>query len=353
MMCMHRRYSAQGRGLRGRKLPVVDELWRELLDDARWAPSPHNTQPWKLRVVEEREAELLYDPERLLPDTDADGRFMTVALGMFVEAIVVAAAARGHDLAVGYDGRPLDPQAPGPALFATLRLVQYPRDEPLDRELLLERKTSRLRYDGRPLDEGLLEELRELAADYGQAFSWTSEPGLVRKMVALNEETLFSDLNDPVIRSEIGRWLRISAAEAERRRDGVEPAALGLPGLLLRVFFRAHGLLELPGIHGTVRRRYRRTMRGTRTVGWLSGPFESPAERFTAGRMLLRFWLTLTREGAQLHPFGSLITNAVAYARLHELVGNSTTGTLWLVARFGYSVDPPRSRRLDVGQLLA
>src|SRR4029450_5839588 len=103
-------------------------------------------------------------------------------------------------------------------------------------------------YDGRPLDEELLEELRELAADYGQAFSWTSESGLVRKLVALNEEPVFSDLNDPVIRSEIGRWLRVSAAEAERRRDGVAPAALGLPGLLLGGFFPGPGAFGAPGV---------------------------------------------------------------------------------------------------------
>jgi hypothetical protein len=331
----------------------VDELWRELLEDARWAPSPHNTQPWKLRVVEEREAELLYDPERLLPDTDAGGRFMTVTLGIFVEAIVVAAAARGHDLAVGYDGRPLDPHASGPTLFATLRLVPYPRDEPLGRELLLGRRTSRLRYDGCPLAEDLLEELRELAERYGHGFSWSGESGLVRKTIALNEETLFSDMNDPVIRSEIGRWLRFSEAEAARRRDGFAPAALGFPGPLLRVFFRAHGLLELPVARGIARRLYRRTMRGTRTIAWLSGPFESPADCFVAGRMLLRLWLTLARDGAQLHPFGSVITNDVAYARLHDLVGPPTTGTLWLVARLGYSAEPPRSSRLEVGELLA
>lgn len=331
----------------------MDELWREVLDDARWAPSPHNTQPWRLRVIAEREAELLYDPDRLLPDTDADGRFMTTTLGIFVEAIVVAAAARGHDLAVGYDGRALDPRASGPALFATLRLVPYPRDEPFGRELLLERRTSRLPYDGRPLDEDLLEELRELASRYGHGFSWSSESGLVRRTVALNEETLFSDMSDPVIRNEIGRWLRFSAGEAARRRDGFAPAALGFPGGLLRLFFRAHGLLELPVVRGVARRLYRRTMRGTRTIGWLSGPFDAPAECFAAGRMLLRFWLTLTREGAQLHPFGSVITNAVAYARLQELVGTPSEGTLWLVARLGYSAEPPRSSRLEVGELLA
>jgi hypothetical protein len=160
-------------------------------------------------------------------------------------------------------------------------------------------------------------------------------------------------MTDPVIRNEIGRWLRFSAAEATRRRDGFAPAALGFPGWLLRLFFRAHGLLELPVIRGSARRLYRRTMRGTRTVGWLGGPFQTPAECFAAGRMLLRFWLTLTREGAHLHPFGFVITNAVAYARLQELVGTPAEGPLWLVARLGYGAEPPRSSRLEVEELLA
>lgn len=334
--------------------PHVSELWHELLEDARWAPSPHNTQPWRLRVLSEREAELRYDAARLLPDTDTDGRFMTATLGIFVEALVIAAAARGHDLAVGYDGRPLDPRAGDRSLFATLRLVPHPRDEPLDRELLLLRRTARGPYDGRPVPDAILDELAELCAKYGTGFSWSSEPGLVRKTVALNEETLFADMNDPVIRREIGTWLRFSAGEAVRRRDGFSPDALGFPGVLLRLFFRAHGLLELPVVRPVARRLYRRTMRGTSTVGWLRGPFERPDECFRAGRMLLRFWLTLTRHGVHLHPFGSVITNAPANQRLHELIGETPEPrTLWLVMRLGYGDEPPRSRRLEVGDLLA
>jgi hypothetical protein len=88
-------------------------------------------------------------------------------------------------------------------------------------------------------------------------------------------------------------------------------------------------------------------------VGWLSGPFDSPQECFTAGRMFLRFWLTLTRAGAQLHPFGSVITNPTANARLHQLVGTPPEGALWLVLRLGYSAEPPRSSRLEVQELLA
>ena len=44
--------------------------WAELVDYARWSPSPHNVQPWKLRVLSDTEARLYYDPARLLRHTD-------------------------------------------------------------------------------------------------------------------------------------------------------------------------------------------------------------------------------------------------------------------------------------------
>ena len=50
-------------------------IWEEILDVARWAPSPHNTQPWLLRPLSREAAELYAPRERLLPVEDPDGRF--------------------------------------------------------------------------------------------------------------------------------------------------------------------------------------------------------------------------------------------------------------------------------------
>jgi hypothetical protein len=95
-------------------------------------------------------------------------------------------------------------------------------------------------------------------------------------------------------------------------------------------------------------------MRGVRTVGWLTGPFSTPEEAFHAGRMLARVWLTLTAHGIYLHPFGSVITNKRANARLRERIGvDDAHGTPWLLVRLGRSEEPPRSLRLETDALLA
>src|SRR6476469_3446571 len=61
--------------------------WTELLDYARWTPSPHNVQPWKLLVLTDTDARLYYEPARLLPHGDLTSCFTIIGLGMFIESL--------------------------------------------------------------------------------------------------------------------------------------------------------------------------------------------------------------------------------------------------------------------------
>jgi hypothetical protein len=325
-------------------------MWNDLIEVARWTPSPHNMQPWKLRVASAVEAELLYDPARLLPETDSDGAFMTVALGMFVETLAIAAHEQGRELEVEIIGD-VQPRATGLQTLGRLRLVEQSVPDALSTRLVLDRRTSRVPYDGRPVEAAVRDELAGIATGYAHRLEWSSEPELVRWLLELNRETLFFDLTDPVARREVGAWLRFSAAEAAARRDGFSPAALGFPGWLLRAYFSAARAFELPGPRHAVRRLYDRTMRGTTTVGWLSGPWEERDDWIAAGRMLARLWLTMTKHGLVLHPFGSVITNAGANAQLRSRI-EAPHGTLWLVFRAGHSMVPPRSYRLELPEVL-
>lgn len=333
--------------------PVPADRWRRILERARWAPSVHNTQAWVVRVRSEEAADLCYEPSRLLARTDEDGRFWTIGLGVFVEALDIAAGAEGLRVECGYDGLRLDAGAQGPQHFATLRLV--PRDEAasLDAALLRQRRTSRLPYDGRPVPGSITAELAGIAADAGHAAAFESDSATVAWVNELNIQTLFYDLRYRPAREEIGLWIRRSNREAERRGDGFAPRCLGFNGFLLAQFFRRHWLFDRPGIRDLILASYRRSYRGTATVGWLSGPQERPEDWFGAGRMLMRFWLTAAREGLVIHPFGSVITNPMAHARLLERIAGIEPGhEAWLLFRMGWSETPPPSVRLPISEVL-
>jgi len=189
--------------------------WREILDDARWAPSPHNTQPWLVRLLSPEAAELYAPRERLLPVEDPEGRFETAAQGIFLEALDVAAGKLGLTV----ETEPLFPSLGADAderpLVARLRLV--PREEParFAARLLHRRRTSRLPYDGRPVDQQALAELSAIAAELGHQARFTSDPALVDWVVSLNADTVFYDLVEDDRREEIARWTHLSERTAQ------------------------------------------------------------------------------------------------------------------------------------------
>lgn len=334
--------------------PVNAAPWLDLVEDARLAPSPHNTQPWRVGPISAHEADLYAPVDRLLPVEDPDGRFLTAGTGIFVEALEVAAAARG--LRLEYE--PLFPdlgvEAAEPALVARLSLHPSTSNGNFPLELLERRRTSRLPYDGRPAPDRALRELAAIAESFGHRASFSSDPELVRFVLELNAATLFDDLAEDDRRTEIAHWTRRSEGEASRLADGFSPSCLGFPPALISLFLDRHRLCEPRLVRAVLTRIYLRSMRGTATVGWIAGPWRTPPEWLDAGRMLMRFWLALTAHGLYLQPFGSVITNSRSHARLAEhLSVDEDGGEIWLLLRLGFSAEPPRSARRPAAEVVA
>ena len=328
-------------------------IWSEILDHARWAPSPHNTQPWLVRLISPETAELYAPRERLLPVEDPDGRFETAAQGIFLEALDVSAAKFGLTVETAPLFPALGVDADEQPLVARLRLA--PRETPgrFAAELLERRRTSRVPYDGQPVDERALAELSGIAAEFGHQASFTSDPALVDWVLSLNADTVFYDLDEDDRREEIGRWTHHSQGAAQARGDGFSPRGLGFPAPLIRLFFHRHGVFRPRPVRALARRLYLRSTRGTTTVGWIAGPWTTQAECLAAGRMLLRFWLALTAHGLYLQPFGSVITSPTSHARLAEqLRVREGKREIWLLLRIGSGPEPPRSARRPPAEIL-
>lgn len=335
--------------------PPLPGTWRQIVDMARWAPSVHNTQAWRVHPMNDSEAEIRYEPGRLLAKTDANGMFYTIGMGIFVEALDVAAGSLGLTVRLLDPVPSLDSSA-GPVTRPFARIELRPLEPGASRlspHLLRQRRTSRVPYDGQPVSIEDCERMAAVGAASSQAIRFTSEPSAVDWVVGLNIDTLFHDLRHRPAREEIGQWIRATGKEARARRDGFSPACIGFSGRLLSTFFHHHRVFDLPGIRQAIRMTYARSYAGTATVGWINGRMDEPSEWFEAGRMLMRFWLTATDLGLVLHPFGSVITNPVAHALMERRLRSEGDGRqTWLLFRIGTSPTPPRSLRLPVDEVL-
>jgi hypothetical protein len=332
---------------------VTKSSWEEWLEHARFAPSGHNTQPWLLEPLSDEQADLYYVPRRLLPVEDTTGRFSACFLGVFVEALNVAAAADGKHVTLAHEPAPVD-LSPGaePRLYGRLRAGEGATTG-IARALLRSRRTSRLRYDGRLAPQTALDDLAELASGFAHKARFFADRDTVDWVVGLNADTLFYDLEEDDRRTEIGGWTHFSNRRAARAGDGFSPRCLGFPGPLLRLFFDHHRLIRGGRRQRILRRIYLRSMRGTVQVGYLKAVWRTPGQCFDSGRLLLRFWLELTRHGLVMQPFGSVITNERSHAALVERLGGSEAeDEVWLLFRFGYSATPPASERLSREELV-
>jgi hypothetical protein len=328
-------------------------VWHEILEYARWSPSPHNTQHWKFQLVDDQHMVLHYDPARLLPVEDPRGRFMAVAFGILLESMSIAAAPLGLDVVCTPRNVEFDSTANSPTAFADLKLVPRERLESLDRELLLQRRTSRLPYDGKPISATDLDELRQVAEQFGHQMEHTQDAKEVAWVISLNAETMYQDLRDTATCREIGQWARYRQAKDQQHGDGLSARTMLFPGWLMKLFFEQNWLFDLPVLRPLGKWNYARTMGGTTCVAWISGPFENQVDCLQAGRMMARLWLIMSRQGIYMHPFGSVMTNVQSNRMLSEHFANTQRQhPLWMLVRLGHGASPPQALRLSLDDLI-
>jgi hypothetical protein len=335
-------------------------IWRDIAEDVRWYPSPHNSQPIKLRPSGAG-AELYYDLDLGLPAESFGIPFAHVCAGVFLESLAVVAGARGYRVVEALELSEMDFSSTDRLhRFATVRLEPAGHDAvsraAAEARLAAfrRRRTSRRPYDSSLVDDAILRDSAAIAESAGQVFRTTSDERLVTRVVRINQATLFSDLQDDEVYAEILHWLRFSRREAAESGDGLSAETMLMPGRVLRFAMGHRGMWRMPVLGAAIRWVYLRTMRGVRQLGWLEGPFAGPGDYIESGRTFMRIWLQLTAAGVFLHPFGTVITNPGSHAQLAAAVhADESDGRLaWMLFRLGHSPEPPASYRRPASAML-
>ncbi|MET0888414.1 MAG: hypothetical protein ABWX92_18410 [Mycetocola sp.] len=336
-------------------------LWLDIVEDVRWYPSPHNSQPIKLMPISESEAQIYYDLDLGLPAESFGIPFGHVCAGVFLESLTVVAASRGYRTIESLDRSDMDFSAVDRLHFlGTVRLeptVQNEETQSTARRRLdafRSRQTSRRPYDSRIVDSEILTAASTIASAHGFEFRSTSDAGLVSSLVQINQRTLFADLRNDAVYAEIMHWLRFSKVEAAAKADGLSAETMIMPGPVLRYAMGHRRLWTFPVIGSVIRAVYLRTMRGVRQLGWLEGPFADPADFVEAGRTFMQVWLLFSERGVCLHPFGTVITNPGSHAAFVREAGihESDNRMAWMLFRFGYSPTPPPAHRRPAASTL-
>jgi hypothetical protein len=319
------------------------EPWGDVAELARLAPTPHNTQPFRIRPLNAGVAQVVILRERMLPVEDTDNLYVLSSCGIFAETLERAGRHFGLRIRVTPEAdvvpAAIEPGT-GPVVLGRAEVIG--RCPPEDQRTVLEaRRTSRLPYENRLVAPRALVEFARIAAEHGHRFDSFAAPEVVRDVLRRNVTALLENNLKTDELAELRSWIRI--ADTPAIGDGLWATPMNQPRWEMRLALKAPQLLLLPGIASLARGKYLRTQAGTRHVATLRGPFQRWPELFEAGRMLMRLWLTMTRHGVYMLPFGSMITNAGSNRYLRQRFGSDD---IWFILRFGYSRVPPRAPRL-------
>ena len=330
------------------------------------AANPHNTQPWRFKLADER-IEIHADTARNLGTFDPYLREMHIGLGCAVENMVLAAAARGREAKVTLVDGSLEPipAAPRPSLVAIIELAPGPRRQDELYDAIPRRHTNRAPYDrGRAIAPELLGSLHSLAGESTGLklllFSADSERKKLGDLMVAATETIIADQR---MVDDSQRWFRQRWADVQKFRDGPTLDTAGLSPLVAALA----KIAPAP----SPERNHRYWLDATRDVQVPSAPvlgliaveaLYDRAQAIRAGRAWQRMHLFATTRGLAMQPINQpvelvdrerqLAREPVAARALASLVGDPSWKPTFAF-RLGYPTrDVPPSPRRAVGDVV-
>jgi hypothetical protein len=346
--------AATGGTLRVLRQPAASGPWEhaggraedfrlDIFRSAILAPSPHNRQPWQIRLVGEREAVVTCDLERRLPQTDPYDRQITIGFGAFLELAAIAAAQSGHRTQIELfpRGEPQPRLDERPVAFLRFDKTSDVRPDPLFRWIRV-RRSNKQPFDlDRPVSEAAAASFAAHSAG-DLRFAATAELQKVRALRELVVRAFELETSTPRTMKESADLLRVGSAEIERHPDGIalqgplfEAISLFDPGSV-----RVQAMDPQSGAFRSTMARFRSTFTATPAFGWLISNANTRRHQIEAGRAYVRANLDATSRGLSMAPVSQALQEfpemAQDYKLARELVGTRGEECVQMLVRLGY-----------------
>jgi Nitroreductase family len=326
---------------------TTEQVARYIVAAAVWAPSVHNTQPWRFTVGSEqpsRQISLHADPERGLAVADPDGRELMISCGAALFNVRLALRSLGY-----VPETDVLPDPGQPTLVARVSWQERAVADEFERRLFSQvrrRRTHRGAFDPEPLPPDLLAALRGSAAKDGATLRIVADDGRRAALAAAVETAEHELRRDGERLRELARWTPapgsacydgVPATSYPARAEHTEPY---FPG---RDFARGHGW-GLPPLSPAT------SIRAAGVAGVLATTADRPADWVNAGQALQRILLTASACGAAV----ALHSQPLELAWLREFIRTQLSDGAYphLVLRFGMVTQVAVSVRRDPGDVL-
>ena len=315
-------------------------LMRELVRYATLAPSSHNTQCWKFRVLD---GAITIEPDlsRRCPVVDPDDHHLFVSLGCAAENLAHAALAHGLQASTRFD-------ATGAGSIRVALEATRARESPLYRAIPA-RQCTRGDYDGSPISAAEMRLLAQAGSGDGVRVMLLTEPRQMEQVLAYVVAGNTAQLGDAAFVAELEEWIRFSADEAVRKGDGLYSGASGNPSVPRWLGHLAMRWVLTPESEND---RYARQVRNASGIAVFASVANDKAHWVEVGRCYERFALQATALGIRNAFLNQPVEVGSMRPRFGAMLGLGSERPD-LVVRFGRGPALPLSMRRPVASVLA
>jgi nitroreductase len=323
---------------------TAEQIARYVVANAVWAPSVHNTQPWRFMAAGGPPVSLHADADRRLAVADPDGREMMISCGAALFNVRLALRSLGY-----FPETCVLPEPGQPTLVARVSWRPGAAADEFERRLaghVHTRRTHRGAFDPEPLPSDTLAGLRAAAAAEGAALRIVADDGRRAALAAAVQNAERELRRDGERLRELARWTPapgracgdgVPATSYPARAEHTEPY---FPG---RDFARGHGWGMPPLSPAT-------SHRAAGVAGLLTTAADRPVDWVNAGQALQRILLTASACGAAV----ALHSQPLELPWLREFIRTQLSDGAYphLVLRIGLVTQVAASVRRDPGDVL-
>jgi len=326
------------------------------------APSAHNTQPWKFKIVSDTEAEIYIDETRLLPQTDPPTRQIHISGGCFLETIAIGSTLINYETTFS-----LFPKGEyalselGQKPFAIIKLTPQEKVSvhPLANHIF-NRHTSRLVYESALISDETKDKLiKESASEYSRLIIKNNQEEIKPYLDIFKEAMKIESFNLPT-NEETRRMFRFNSEEIETKRDGLTFEGQGTTGLS-KVFTKMavknneESWNKKSNVDAGLEKFNKGVDSSKSLVYWITET-NTIKDWINVGRDITNFLLVLTKNDMYAHPLNQGIQEYKAMdetrTKLDSLMKITNEQKIQMIVRIGKSEKPFISYRRHLDDLI-
>ncbi|MBL4668918.1 MAG: hypothetical protein JKY30_06605 [Flavobacteriales bacterium] len=326
------------------------------------APSPHNTQSWKFKILHDNEMLFYVDENILLPATDPPSRQIHIGTGCFIETLVIGSTTFGYDTEIeyfpeGYDSSSDFGKKPVAKISLTKREIL---EHPLAKQIY-KRQTNRRKYKGNVIPHT---EFKSIEKTVGSSHS---------KMIFINDVEEMKpyldifykgfEIESKTFRTneETRHLFRYSEKERVEKRDGISIPQMGYKGIMKWLAENSldNGSKEKWHSEKSINLSLKSVLSGiesTKGIIFWKTEQNNFIDWIKMGRDYVKFELSRTSLNLYVHPYNQAIQEydemKTVRNELNSLMNIKNEEKIQMIVRIGRSSTPYYSYRRNVEKYL-